>query len=525
MKAPMRSFLHSLRGRLALSHLAVILVAMLATGFALLSLIAGYFYNAAQQDLLAQANLITTTLSPELTPPSSLSDPSPSFNAMQQQIGNLSVQVESQSKGESEAPTDELQASNLAHLADLSIAIHAGLETHVRIVDARGVVLIDSDEPSGGGRLAAHPGVQTALAGELWHARETAAGRPWMTVAAPLRREGEILGAILLRQPLEGLQAVLGDIRLRLILATALALPLSATVGWGLAHSLVRPLRELTLAAERLSRGDFEYPLPRAGMDEIGQLSRTFESMRARLAATERLRTQFVSDVSHELRTPLTAIKGLVETLEDGAVDDPQVRDRFLHSIETETERLIRLANDLLELTRADAKAIKLDLQRLDLVSTCRDLVDTWQPITASKNIKLHLTSDVPSLEARADPDRIEQILIIALDNALKHTEAGGEIQLEVEALHREGRALWARLRVKDTGPGIPAADIPHLFERFYRVDPSRDRKRGGSGLGLSIAKALVEAHEGRISIHSPPETPLPGDDLGAELVVDLPRA
>jgi signal transduction histidine kinase len=519
----MSSLFQSLRGRLALSHLTVILIAMIATSFGLLSLVADYFYDTAREDLLAQANLITTTLSPELSPPSSLPEPSPSFNAMQQQLGNLSVQVEAQPKSE-EAPTvAELQTSNLAHLADLSIAIHAGLETHVRIVDARGVVLIDSAETPTGSYLDTHPGVQTALTGATWHARETHEERPWMTVAAPLLREEDVLGAIVLNQPLEGLQAVLGDIRLRLILATALALPLSAAVGWGLAHNLVRPLRELTQAAERLSQGDFEYPLPSAGVDEIGQLSRTFESMRARLAATDRLRTQFVSDVSHELRTPLTAIKGLIETLEDGAVDDPQVRDRFLGSIETETERLIRLVNDLLELTRADARAIKLDLVPLDLVALCRDLVAKWQPITTSKDIQIHLTARVPSVEVRGDQDRIDQVLIIALDNALKHTDAGGEIELSVEAFREEGRTDWARVRIKDNGTGIPADDIPHLFERFYRADPSRDRKRGGSGLGLSIAKALIEAHAGSISICSPAERPLSGGGPGAEVLIDLP--
>jgi two-component system phosphate regulon sensor histidine kinase PhoR len=236
------------------------------------------------------------------------------------------------------------------------------------------------------------------------------------------------------------------------------------------------------------------------------------------------MRAQFVSDVSHELRTPLTAVKGSVETLRGGAVDDPIARERFLASIESETDRLIRLVNDLLTLSRADAQALTLRRRPVDLRTVVRSTTEKLTPRLVAKG--LHLTVELPntSLTVSADPDRVEQVLVNLLDNALKHTPVGGKVtiagyRLKVEGGHAEWFGCahhkplissprlpdggWAILSVADTGEGIPAADLPHVFERFYRADRSRSRERGGSGLGLSIAKSLVEAHGGHIWLES----------------------
>jgi two-component system phosphate regulon sensor histidine kinase PhoR len=237
------------------------------------------------------------------------------------------------------------------------------------------------------------------------------------------------------------------------------------------------------------------------------------------------MRSQFVSDVSHELRTPLTSIKGLVETLRDGAVDDPEVRDRFLTSVESETDRLIRLVNDLLILSRADAQALNLPRESVDVSQVVHETLEKLRPQVESHGIELQ--EDLPEvpLFVHAEPDRIKQILVILLDNAMKHTPTGGEIHvagynMEVNETgfilpksmpHQEtsdfpphSMGKWAVVNISDTGEGIPPEDLPHIFERFYRTDHSRSRDRGGSGLGLSIAKALVEAYDGHIWLVSP---------------------
>jgi signal transduction histidine kinase len=214
----------------------------------------------------------------------------------------------------------------------------------------------------------------------------------------------------------------------------------------------------------------------------------------------DRLRTSFVSDVSHELRTPLTAIKGFVETLQDGAAGDPATRDRFLDTVAAETERLIRLTNDLLLLTRADAGRLDLHLTPTDLAAAAERAVAQLERVACTKQIAITVEQSQDSTLVLADSDRIHQVLVNLLDNAIKFTPVEGQVTLSF------GRAdEQVSCTVADTGTGIPSAEIPHLFERFYRGDRSRARAEGenGSGLGLAIAKAIVEAHEGHLWVES----------------------
>ncbi len=255
-----------------------------------------------------------------------------------------------------------LKDSNLTYLAETSVELSAALDTQILILDNQGLVLVDSRRIDEGRDLSGSEEVAASLRGEHGSKIKLENGEQRLFVSTPIRVEDQIVGVIYLSQPLRDVTAVLSDLANRLLLALGLAIPLSAVVGLLLARTISRPLQVLTTAAGKLAEGDFEYQLPTQRRDELGQLSRTFASMRNRLKAVEQMRTQFVSDVSHELRTPLTGIKGFVETLRDGAADDPNVRDRFLASMESETDRLIRLVNDLLTLSRADAHALSLHL-------------------------------------------------------------------------------------------------------------------------------------------------------------------
>ena len=523
--------MYSLRGKLAVSHLAVIFVTMTVAGFSLLSLVRAYFLQAMEGSLVTQAHLITQALIPGAAttiPPSSLA---PAYNTVQQQqVANLSVQVESIIPSSDPVTDSFLTESNLAYLSDATVGISAALETHIRVLDTRGVVLVDSVGREVGKDISDAANVIAALGGEQLSTTQRVGGEDWLYVSVPLWVEDKVAGVIYLGQPMRDVAAVLSDLRLRLLMAALLAMPLSALVGLALARTIAQPLGALTTAAGKLSAGDFDYPLPADGQDELGRLSRAFVIMRDQLQAVEQMRTQFVSDVSHELRTPLTAIKGLIETLQDGAADDPVVRDRFLASIEGETDRLIRLVNDLLILSRADAQAIRLRCKQVDLRALAHATLEKLAPQAVARQVDLSIDFVEDSLQAFVDPDRIEQVLVNLLDNAFKHTPARGAIRVEGHRIVIEGKdpqpftsnimpssathliptvrrlpaGRWAVITVIDNGEGISPNDLPHVFERFYRADPARSRDRGGSGLGLPIAKALVEAHGGQIWVDSP---------------------
>ena len=530
----------SLRGKLILSHLAVIFVAMFVVTLLLLTLGRDYFLNALEESLVAQAHLISQALIPGASSAPPEESIAPAINALQQsQIGNLSVQVENKEPAADSELQPELSDSNLSYLNAVSVELSTSIETRFLVLDNQGIVLVDSLELEEGTNLRSDGSVIAALQGDQQSNTQSFKGEEWFFVTVPIWMDDQIVGVIHIGQPLRDVTAVLNDLRTRLILVLVIALPLSAIIGLLLANSIANPLRVLTVAAGRLGLGDYEYPLDTSAKDELGQLSKTFSEMRERLQLEERTRIQFVSDVSHELRTPLTAIKGLTETLRDGAVDDPQVRDRFLASVEEETNRLIRLVNDLLILSRADSNALSLRLEDVDLRDLAKNTIDRFATQFEARNVAV--VTDFPDtpLMVNVDADRIEQVIVNLLDNALKHSPPGeqvivsGQVQStklrdakvmrpnEDQALSNQTLTECVVLRVIDAGEGIDPGDIPHVFDRFFRADRSRSRDQGGSGLGLSIAKAIVEAHGGIIWLESPPS--IKGVSRGSSANVALP--
>jgi signal transduction histidine kinase len=255
----------------------------------------------------------------------------------------------------------------------------------------------------------------------------------------------------------------------------------------------------LTAAAGAVAHGQFDQQVPVRSGDEIGRLSRAFNDMTTRLQAARQMQVDFVANVSHELRTPLTSIKGMLETLRAGAVHDPEVRDSFLETAENETDRLIRLVNDLLLLSRADSAALNLRRESKDVVGLVRATVDRLARQAEAKDlaVKVEARPDTPLVWI--DPDRIEQVLVNLLDNAIKYSGPGASVAVKVSS----GPDRSALVQVQDQGIGIPAEDLPSIGQRFYRADKARSRAEGGVGLGLAIAQALVEAHGGRLWLES----------------------
>jgi two-component system phosphate regulon sensor histidine kinase PhoR len=264
--------------------------------------------------------------------------------------------------------------------------------------------------------------------------------------------------------------------------------------------------------AGELARGNFHARLSLSGSSEFGQfaqklnetagkLQQTVEQLKlehAELEKVERIRKDFVINVSHELRTPLASIQGYTETLMDGALDDPEHNMRFLGIIRHNAERLARLTADLLTLSRIEQKRQNLEFESHPVNSLIREAVDVVQPIAEKSGI--HLATELVAESSRVwcDVEAVSQVLSNLLDNAIKYTPAGGTITV---GAHPPGR--YVELYVRDTGAGIPAEDLPRLFERFYRVDKARSRELGGTGLGLSIVKHLVALHNGTVRVES----------------------
>jgi two-component system sensor histidine kinase VicK len=217
----------------------------------------------------------------------------------------------------------------------------------------------------------------------------------------------------------------------------------------------------------------------------------------------DNMRKEFVANVSHELRTPITTIKSYSETLLDGAIEDKEVATEFLGTINAETDRMTRLINDLLELSRFDYKYAKLVMKSFDINFMVKNSVSKLEKLAYDKGQKLQLDLPEDELIINGDRDRLEQVVINVLSNSIKYTRENGTIKVSLKAIKMDGFQDKIMIEIKDNGMGIPKDDLERIFERFYRVDKARSRAMGGTGLGLSIVKEIVDAHGGKIEIDS----------------------
>jgi heavy metal sensor kinase len=302
--------------------------------------------------------------------------------------------------------------------------------------------------------------------------------------------------AIFVASPLAHIEATMERWRAILAVAVVGTSAAAAAVGWFLAAQAMRPVDQMTQAARAIGRTtDFARRLPQpAQQDELGRLARTFNDMLDQLAEAYGTQKRFLADASHELRTPLTVIRTSVESLRRGMDADPVAREETLRAIARESERMGRIVSDLLTLARADAGQ-PLERRHLALDSLVLEVYTQEQ--TLANGVRLQL-GEWDQIAVEGDPDRLKQVMLNLVDNALRYTPSGGEVTLDL--LQRGDEAVF---QVRDTGPGIPAEQVSRIFDRFYRVDQPRTRGAGGTGLGLAIAREVAEAHGGRIDVES----------------------
>jgi signal transduction histidine kinase len=361
----------------------------------------------------------------------------------------------------------------------------------------------DPDAPVPGAGLS--PEVFIALESEHGEAdliRPNDQGLDFIHVAFVVGHAEEIYGVLDLRTPL---QPVLNPARrnfLWLLFVALLVILGVGAVGGLLAQSLAAPVERLTIAADHLSQGDLETRVRPEGAPEMRRLTTVFNAMADQLQSTLQELRVFVANASHELRTPLTTVRLRVEALRAGALQDPLVAQRFLADIEEQVDRMSRLVNDLLDLSRLESGIDSGEREPLDLGNIASAVRDVFRVRAEESNIHLNwdVEGDLPKVAG--DEDQMWRVISNLLDNAISFTPAGGRVDLRVKSL-AEGRIV--RLEIQDTGMGILERDLPHIFERFYRTENTRQRKSRsqGSGLGLAISKSIVEKHGGRIGVTS----------------------
>jgi signal transduction histidine kinase len=372
-----------------------------------------------------------------------------------------------------------------------------GMMIDFRIADRRGQVVADTQGPPRGSvsRTQLNNGIPITAGDETVGYLVPASVRPpnW---------------------PLDAAQAAF-LVRMRRILWIAIlaALGVALIIGGVLFRSITAPLRQLTTAAQAIATGDLSARAPVRGEDEIGQLSAAFNQMAESLDRMEQARRHQTADIAHELRTPLTVLQGTLEAMSDGVYAANQEN---LQAALAQTRTLSRLIEDLRILALADAGRLELHQTRLDLASFLHETVESHHPQAREEGIALTL-EPLPALPPlSADRDRLTQVMGNLISNALRYVPEGGHVAVRAR---REPDSVV--VTVADDGPGVPAEDLPRLFERFWRADRARRRATGGSGLGLSIARHIVEAHGGRIWAE---ETPGGGLTISFTLPVDVGR-
>jgi two-component system phosphate regulon sensor histidine kinase PhoR len=279
---------------------------------------------------------------------------------------------------------------------------------------------------------------------------------------------------------------------------------------------LVKPIGDLLPQAAEVSNGRLEVSnhgqpgIPdelRLLTKAINQISEKQAQDLARMQKLERVRSEFLGNVSHELRTPIFAVQGFIETLLEGALEDPSVNRDFLERAQAQAARLNALLNDLIDISRIESGEMRMSFRVFDIQPFLRDLVLEMQPLAKQSAIDLFFTGNVlphHEVEIFGDKERIKQVMINLIDNAIKYTNPGGTVKIELHNNEPDERS--ATISVSDTGIGIGSEHLPRLFERFYRVDKDRSRlSPGGTGLGLAICKHIIEAHGSHISVSSEP--------------------
>ncbi len=358
------------------------------------------------------------------------------------------------------------------------------------------------------------PEIRNALAGKSSDAirHSHTLNKDMLYVALPLVKSGKIIGVMRTSVPLTILQHNLNVLYKKIFLGGILTSLLAIIMSLIFSKKVQRPLLLLEESALKIAEGDFSADIPVSPIKEIGGLAKAMNTMASQLKQLENVRKDFVANVSHELKTPITSIKGFIETLQEGAIENPEEARHFLDIISKHTSRLNAIIEDLLSLSRLeqskDFSTHKLEKHQLSTV--LKSAIQVCDVSAEYKSIKIHCECN-ENIYANLDILLFEQAIVNLIDNAIKYSSENKEIFVSANTTEKE-----IVIEIKDQGCGIPEEHIPRIFERFYRVDKARSRKAGGTGLGLSIVKHIINLHKGYLTVHSQL-------DIGSTFMIHLP--
>lgn len=383
--------------------------------------------------------------------------------------------------------------------------VDASLDVRVWVIDNnRNIAAISGPEAASlkAGVKALAQEIDTIFKGQLIAKTivDPAYGENMMIVGVPSKNEfGQVEGAIIMHAPMGSLNDFLTKIYLHIVLLGLFALILTLFIVDWLSTSIAKPLKSMEEAASALAHGSYNVQVDVKTEDEVGQLGKSLNALARDLNTfvcqterTEKLRRDFIANVSHELRTPITIIRGYNEALMDyGAVTDCETTIKYLLLINDETIRLERLVKDLLDLSRLQSGNIPLETESIPLNAVGKSVVTMLEQQAEQKKVMLKL-GEIQPVEIEANGDRLIQLLVILIDNAIRYTSAGGEVTVSVTK-----EESFAVLTIQDTGVGIPAADLPYIWERFYKVDKAHTRAgtSTGTGIGLALAREIIQLH------------------------------
>lgn len=307
-----------------------------------------------------------------------------------------------------------------------------------------------------------------------------------LVVGVPISQDGTVIGAVIFTKPVSELNEAQKGMYFTLFISTLLAFLIMLIPGYAAAKRLIIPIRQMNLVARAMAKGDFSIRADESQKGELGELSRSMNYFAGESSRLEQTRRDYVANVTHELRTPISSIRAMGETLRDGMVKNQEKQALFYNNIVRESLRLSRLVDDLLELSRLQSGSVAMQKLPFDLREVIQNIIDTFCHMAEEAGLSFVLSVDMEeALPVFCNPDRIEQVLVILLDNAMKHTPAGGLVTLSIS-----DHENYFDITVQDTGEGINEEDLHFIFERFYKVDKSHSGN--GTGLGLSIAREIL---------------------------------